>query len=341
MTVLPFFVYFFYSILIKTLLKTEKDEENHEKMSLITILINAIFSILGNTMTFCRTVACSSIYVSTMSVFFSAFGITIVDWLPYLRYSAVIFIIISIFSLYSAKKSLFYWPFIVCLCGSGLILASMIIGENSFMLFVGNILMIFAAFGNARINKAGFGKMKTKQQVWKKIKEFFILNVQKKLNFVNFLENDRFFFINRLFFFIWTNYKIKKVIILIKIQSNVQLQNLNSSYLPNNNTLTPWTPNTFSTLPNLCSITVLIYAHFINILSVLSLLQEEWKSYDSPSKMCKDFIYGISKSSLNEWLSNSSQKNNVKSNKMNYQWFRNLWWLMWKNLRFWQFSQLS
>ena len=168
---LAFLSYFIYAIFIKTLLnteKTEKDEENHKKISLITILMNAIFSILGNTMTFCSTGACSSIYVSTLSAFFSAFGITIIDWLPYLRYSAVIFIIISIFSLYSAKKSFFYWPFIVCLCGSGLILASMMLVENNYMLYIGNLMMIGAAVGNARINKAGFGRMKVKQQVWKK-----------------------------------------------------------------------------------------------------------------------------------------------------------------------------
>lgn len=160
------FVYFAYSIIIRKMIEMEQENiiASNEKVNMISIFMNSIFSILGNSMTICSTGACSSIYVSTISAFFSAFGITIVDWLPYLRYIAVIFIVISIFSLYSAKKSLLYVPFIICLIGSTLIMSSMIYFDNNIMLYLGNLLMIIAAFRNAKVNKAGFGR-KIKEQV--------------------------------------------------------------------------------------------------------------------------------------------------------------------------------
>ena len=158
--------FFIYSIVINRMMRRDVDNNvsSSEKINIFTILMNSIFSILGNTMTICSSGACNSIYISTLSAFFSAFGITIVDWLPYLRYSAIVFILISIFSLYSAKKSLIYAPFLVCLVGSILILSSMFYFENSYLLYIGNILMIGAAIRNAKVNKAGFGKAKLKKE---------------------------------------------------------------------------------------------------------------------------------------------------------------------------------
>lgn len=155
-----FVVYLIYSVMISSLAPKENTWDNNEKINIVSILMNSLFSILGNTMTICSTGACTSIYVSTISTFFSAFGITIVDWLPYLKYSALIFILISIFSLYSARKSLIYMPFIVCVIGSTLIILSIFQFDNNYMLYSGNILMIIAAIWNARLNKAGFGKKK-------------------------------------------------------------------------------------------------------------------------------------------------------------------------------------
>ena len=158
------FLHLIYSIIVRTMLENEREcSTNNEKLSLFSILMNSLFSILGNTMTVCSTGACSSIYISTISAFFSAFGITIVDWLPYIRYSAFIFILVSVFSLYSAKKSLLYGPFIISLIGSIMIVVSLLFLETNYLLYGGNILMIFAAYRNAKINKAGFGKKK--QQV--------------------------------------------------------------------------------------------------------------------------------------------------------------------------------
>ena len=166
--VLAFFILFFYlvySIIVRKMMQNERESSasNNEKINLFSIFLNSLFSILGNTTTICSTGVCSSIYISTVSAFFSAFVITIVDWLPYIRYSAVIFIAISVFSLYSAKKSLLYGPFLLSLFGSIMILVSMMYLENNYLLYVGNILMIFAAYRNAKINKAGFGKKKKEQ----------------------------------------------------------------------------------------------------------------------------------------------------------------------------------
>lgn len=111
-----------------------------------------MLTILGNTIPICSGGACSSIYVSTITAFFSAIGISL-TWIKYIKYSAFCFIFISLFSLYSSKKSLFYKPFMISLLGSLIIVINLCFYESYFLLFGGNGLMIGAAFWNSRLNK--------------------------------------------------------------------------------------------------------------------------------------------------------------------------------------------
>ena len=83
---------------------------------------------MGNSMTICAGGACNSIYFSTISAFFSAFGIPIFEYIHYLNFLAFIFIAISLVSLYSVKNSAIYSPFLISLVGSLLIISDMIIG---------------------------------------------------------------------------------------------------------------------------------------------------------------------------------------------------------------------
>ena len=60
-----------------------------------------MFTLLGTAMPICSGGACSSVYVSAITSFFSAFGISITTWLPYIKYSALILILFSLISLFS------------------------------------------------------------------------------------------------------------------------------------------------------------------------------------------------------------------------------------------------
>jgi hypothetical protein len=140
------------------------DEEGEEsylewkkntKFPVIGILLNQIFNILGATTMVCAGGACNSIYISSLTLFFSSIGITLTDWLPYLNGLGFIFVIVALLSLYSAKKSVVYPPFIIgCLC-SLVILCDIVGAFHSLPLLVAaNLGMIGCSLYNLKANTA-------------------------------------------------------------------------------------------------------------------------------------------------------------------------------------------
>lgn len=111
-------------------------------------------------MVICSGGACNSIYISTISAFFSAFGIPIFEYLHYLNFIAFIFIIITLFSLYTVKRSILYKPFLISLIGSIFILIDMTIYDCDYLTYSGNILIIAAAIWNSKLHKRRFGSKK-------------------------------------------------------------------------------------------------------------------------------------------------------------------------------------
>lgn len=159
-TFLLIFEYFLFTLLMKALKRKEKENEDNAG-TYLSILMNFFFSFLSSTTIICSSGACSSIYISTFTAFFSAFGISIVDWIPYLKFLAFFFILVNLFSLYSAKKNILYKPFVISLFG-GFLVAFGIIYSYNLILYFGNIIMIIGAVWNSRENKAGFGNKSKK-----------------------------------------------------------------------------------------------------------------------------------------------------------------------------------
>lgn len=120
--------------------------------------MNFILSIFGNTVNVCSGGACNSFYMSTISAFFSAFGIQIAQYIHYLNYLCIILLAFSLLSLYSVKNSIKYAPFIGTLIGAMLILTDMFIIDFNYANYGGNILVIGCAFWNSSLNKFRFGK---------------------------------------------------------------------------------------------------------------------------------------------------------------------------------------
>lgn len=83
------------------------------KFPIVGILLNQIFNLLGATTMVCAGGACNSIYISSLTLFFSSIGVTLTDWLPYINGLGFVFVAIALVSLYSAKKSFVYPPFII------------------------------------------------------------------------------------------------------------------------------------------------------------------------------------------------------------------------------------
>lgn len=126
-------------------------------------MVNSILSIMGNTMTICAGGSCNSIYLSTVSAFFSAFGIPIVEYIHYLNFIAFFFIAISLISLYSVKNTWKYPPFIISTIGSIMICSDMIFDIHDYLTYIGNVLIIAGAIWNSRLNKFSFANRKKKK----------------------------------------------------------------------------------------------------------------------------------------------------------------------------------
>lgn len=124
---------------------------------------NSILSILGNSTVICAGGSCNNIYISTISAFFSAFGIPIVEYIQYLSFIAFFFIGLSLFSLYSVRNTCLYPPFIISLIGSVCILLDLILSIHDYLTYVGNVFLIVGAIWNARLDKFSFAGAKKKK----------------------------------------------------------------------------------------------------------------------------------------------------------------------------------
>ncbi|CAD8083160.1 unnamed protein product [Paramecium sonneborni] len=146
-------VYLLYSL--STQKETQQNQSNNKG-----ILLNFLLSMFGNSVSFCAGGVCNSFYISTLSAFFSAFGIPITQYLHYLNYLCIILLAFSLLSLYSVKESIFYAPFLITFIGSSLIVNDMFFYKLPFALWIGNGMIIGSAFWNSRLNQFSFFKRK-------------------------------------------------------------------------------------------------------------------------------------------------------------------------------------
>ena len=124
--------------------------------SMMTSVVSPIFNFLGSSFMLCNGGTCSSIYGSTISAIFSAFGISISEWLPFLDWFTLLLVLVSVFVLYYAKKSLTYGPFLLSCLGAVVIFSDTLMFQMRYPIHVGNLLMIISALWNSKLNKAGF-----------------------------------------------------------------------------------------------------------------------------------------------------------------------------------------
>ena len=155
-------IYSGYSWSVKKIISQEilpiTSNEKNDENSWTKYILNTVFSLLGNTMTICAGGTCNNLYISTLSAFFSAFGIPLFEYIHYLNFIVFFFIFISLLSLYSVKKSWKYLPFILSVIGSILIVIDMLIYDFDYLTYAGNILLIVGAIWNSKLNKRKFGR---------------------------------------------------------------------------------------------------------------------------------------------------------------------------------------
>lgn len=139
--------------------------ENEKNTSIVTSILSPVLNFLGSSFVLCTGGTCSTIYGSTISAIFSAFGISISEWLPFLDWLTLLLVIVSVLVLYYAKKDFTYKPFLISLFAAILIFADTLVFQKRYPIYVGNVLMIGSAIWNSRLNKAGFRFGGKKQHV--------------------------------------------------------------------------------------------------------------------------------------------------------------------------------
>lgn len=162
---LYFAVHFAYTYTSKKI-----DQESHlpvtsktKDTSMVTAILSPILNFLGSSFMLCTGGTCTSIYGSTVSAIFSAFGISISEWLPFLDWFTLVLVIVSVGVLYYAKKDFTYKPFLISAVAAVIIFADTLVFQKRYPIYVANVMMIGAAIWNSRLNKAGFmfGKKKS------------------------------------------------------------------------------------------------------------------------------------------------------------------------------------
>jgi hypothetical protein len=98
--------------------------------------------------------ACSSFYISTLSSFFSAFGISVIDMSSFLAPLTGFLLSITLYSIYYTRKTILFAPFWLATFSSALIIFTQLNHEWEFpLLYIGNLLIIVSVVWNNRLIK--------------------------------------------------------------------------------------------------------------------------------------------------------------------------------------------
>lgn len=136
------------------------------RFPVVGIFLNQVFNLLGATTMVCAGGACNSLYISSITLFFSSIGISLTDWLPFLNGLGFVFVIVALVSLYSAKKSVLYPPFYLgCLFSLIILLEILGLFHSVPVLVVANVGMIGCSLYNLKNNMAPIvGRKKNKRK---------------------------------------------------------------------------------------------------------------------------------------------------------------------------------
>jgi hypothetical protein len=132
-----------------------KEENNSVIISFVSSLLGPILTYFSNMMIICSGGACTQIYISTITSILGAFGVTLSEISKYLFPITCVLLGVSLLSLYIKRKKILHPPFLLGIFSSILILLGKYYENTKLNKFVypGNVLMIFAAIWNAKMNK--------------------------------------------------------------------------------------------------------------------------------------------------------------------------------------------
>jgi hypothetical protein len=141
------------------------DWKTNTKYPILGIIVNQFFNLLGASTMVCAGGACNSLYISTITMFFSSVGISLTDLVPYMNGLGFAFVLFALLSLYSAKKSFTYPPFMIGAACSFVILLNLThVFTNIYCLIVANIGMVACSCLNMKMNAAALPSQRRKKK---------------------------------------------------------------------------------------------------------------------------------------------------------------------------------
>lgn len=125
-------------------------------------VMNAVFMMLGQSVTVCSGGACNSIYISTLTSICSALGIPVVEWLPYVQKSVFLLLFFNVYTLWSVKRSFAYPPCLITCLSTTLLAYDILLCHSTLIMVVANVAIIAAAIMNMKYNPGEFKFNNTK-----------------------------------------------------------------------------------------------------------------------------------------------------------------------------------
>lgn len=145
-------LYLLYSIGIRRF----SAEDESSAQGVYNSVMNAVFMMLGQSVTVCSGGACNSIYISTLTSICSALGIPVVEWLPYVQKSVFLLLFFNVYTLWSVKRSFAYPPCVITCVSTALLAYDILVAHSTLIMVVANLAIIAAAIMNMKYNPADF-----------------------------------------------------------------------------------------------------------------------------------------------------------------------------------------
>ena len=132
--------------------RTEPTASGSKLGAFFSAISAPIVNFLGASMVICGGGSCTTIYGSTISAILGAFGVSATEWLPFLDWLTGILVVVSVYVVYRAKRDIKYKPFMLSFAAGVLIIINMIFLTSRYLIYIGNAMMLGAAFWNYKLN---------------------------------------------------------------------------------------------------------------------------------------------------------------------------------------------
>jgi len=119
-------------------------------LALVSSFIHSMVTVFFSFFVFCNGGMCYTIYISNLTSFFGVFGVSVIDLSDLMKPLTVLFVSISLISLFARERKILYPPFLLGVVGAILVLVNEFLEIHRGMMYAGNGMLIGGAIWNSR-----------------------------------------------------------------------------------------------------------------------------------------------------------------------------------------------